>query len=221
MLNSEHLAYIPDKLPGGSVTEVHTEIDPTPPQRNWVELVKRIQRDDPGAMEELYQCLTRGMRYYLFRMLGPQDLEDRLHDCFLVVARAVQRGEVREPERLMGFARTVVRRQIGGHIESAIRKRRCQVDIDEAAPLSSTVPNPEMAAISQQREQLAASVLRAINYRDREILTRFYLDEQSQYQICKDMSLTPTQFRLLKSRAKARFGELGRRQLSHHNLRLD
>jgi RNA polymerase sigma-70 factor (ECF subfamily) len=49
--------------------------------------------------------------------------------------------------------------------------------------------------------------------RDREILTRFYLDEQTQEKICEDMSLTETQFRLLKSRAKARFGELGKRKL--------
>jgi RNA polymerase sigma-70 factor (ECF subfamily) len=49
--------------------------------------------------------------------------------------------------------------------------------------------------------------------RDREILTRFYLDEQTQEQICGEMNLTETQFRLLKSRAKARFGELGRRKL--------
>jgi RNA polymerase sigma-70 factor, ECF subfamily len=35
--------------------------------------------------------------------------------------------------------------------------------------------------------------------------------EQSQEQICADMGLSYNQFRLLKSRAKARFGELGKR----------
>jgi hypothetical protein len=39
---------------------------------------------------------------------------------------------------------------------------------------------------------------------------RFYLQEQSPRQICRDLGLTPTQFRLTKSRAKARFTELGR-----------
>jgi hypothetical protein len=39
--------------------------------------------------------------------------------------------------------------------------------------------------------------------------------EQPQQQICEEMNLTETQFRLLKSRAKARFGELGRRRLKH------
>jgi hypothetical protein len=32
------------------------------------------------------------------------------------------------------------------------------------------------------------------------------------------MALTETQFRLLKSRAKARFGELGKKKLAHKTL---
>jgi len=55
---------------------------------------------------------------------------------------------------------------------------------------------------------------------EREILRRFYLEEQTQEQICAEMGLTETQFRLLKSRAKARFGELGRRRLRHPVLRV-
>ena len=52
-----------------------------------------------------------------------------------------------------------------------------------------------------------------LSARDREILTRFYLQEQTQEEICKEMILSDTQFRLLKSRAKARFAEMGRRKL--------
>ena len=38
--------------------------------------------------------------------------------------------------------------------------------------------------------------------------------EQSAEDICRDLNLTETQFRLIKSRAKARFGELGKRRFS-------
>lgn len=57
-----------------------------------------------------------------------------------------------------------------------------------------------------------------LNAHSREILTRFYLHEQSQEEICSEMALTETQFRLLKSRAKARFGELGKKKLAHKAL---
>jgi hypothetical protein len=40
----------------------------------------------------------------------------------------------------------------------------------------------------------------------------------TQEEICVEMGLTETQFRLLKSRAKARFGELGKRRLQQKAL---
>jgi RNA polymerase sigma-70 factor (ECF subfamily) len=73
--------------------------------------------------------------------------------------------------------------------------------------------NPEVTAIARQRVDLARSVLEKMTSRDREILSRFYLREQSQEQICTEMDLSETQFRLLKSRAKQRFADLGRRQV--------
>ena len=66
--------------------------------------------------------------------------------------------------------------------------------------------NPEQKAIHEEKAGIMLKVLRGISARDREILTRFYLYEQTQEQICEEMNLTDTQFRLLKSRAKARFG---------------
>ena len=74
----------------------------------------KIKLDDQSGMEELYRIFSRGVRFYLCRQLGPQDLEDKVHDTFLIVVQAVRRGELREPERLMGFVRTVVRRQVAG-----------------------------------------------------------------------------------------------------------
>jgi len=180
---------------------------------HWVDLVERIKTEDQSGMEELYRVFSRGVRFYLCRQLGPQDLEDKVHDTFLIVVQAVRRGELREPERLMGFVRTVVRRQVAAHIDQAVHTRRQQVGIENGTVVVDLNRNPEQTAIQQQHEQIAKTILHSISKRDREILTRFYLLEQSQEQICEQMSLTETQFRLLKSRAKARFGELGKRRL--------
>ena len=51
----------------------------------WVELVERIRLEKTDGMEELYQLFSRGIRFYLCRQLGPQELDDKVHDTFVVV----------------------------------------------------------------------------------------------------------------------------------------
>jgi RNA polymerase sigma-70 factor, ECF subfamily len=186
--------------------------------RNWLALVESIQQGELSGMEELYSVFSRGVRFYLCRQLGPQDLDDKVHDTFLIVVQAIRKGELREPERLMGFVRTVVRRQVASQIDRAVQSRRDQAELDRTAFVSDHRETPEEAAILRQHEAVAETVLRSVSDRDREILTRFYLQEQTQQEICDEMNLSETQFRLLKSRAKARFGELGRKTLSRRKF---
>jgi RNA polymerase sigma-70 factor (ECF subfamily) len=180
----------------------------------WPRLVERIAAGDPSAMEELYRVFSKGIRFYLCRQLGPQDLDDKVHDVFLIITQAIQKGELREPERLMGYVRTIVRRQVAAHIDNAVQSRRNQTELESGNALSDHHPDPERNAIQRQNQDLALRILNSIPKRDREVLVRFYLNEQPAEQICQEMDLTETQFRLIKSRAKARFGELGKRRLS-------
>ncbi len=186
---------------------------PTEQERQWGELVRRIQQGEERAVEELYHLFSKGIRYYLCRQLGAQELDDKVHDTFLIVLQAIRRGEIREPERLMGFVRTVVRRQVAAYIGHAVQSRKEYTDLDAGSRVADEQASPEQTAIVQQSVEIMKTVLRGVSDRDREILTRFYLQEQSQERICADMNLTDTQFRLLKSRAKARFGELGKRRV--------
>ena len=185
---------------------------------DWQNLVARIHSGEDSGMEDLYRLFARGIRFYLCRQLGPQELDDKIHDTFLIVVQAIRKGDLREPERLMGFVRTVVRRQVAAHIDKVVHSRREQAEFDSTVRVADPRGNPEEAAIFRQRVGLIRQVLGELSQRDREILTRFYIDEQSQDQICSEMGLTETQFRLLKSRAKARFGELGKKKLIHKGL---
>jgi RNA polymerase sigma-70 factor (ECF subfamily) len=180
----------------------------------WSELVSKVKAGEDEGMEQLYKLFSRGIRYYLCRQLGPQELEDKVHDTFLIVVNAIRRGDLREPERLMGFVRTVVRRQVAAYIETAVHTRREQADLETGITVADKKQNPEQEAILRQKTALMKNVLESLNQRDRDILVRFYLMEQSQEQICREMSLTETQFRLLKSRAKAKFGEIGKKKLT-------
>ena len=87
-------------------------------------LVARIHRGEVSGMEDLYKIFAQGIRFFLCRHLGPQELNDKLHDTFVIVVQAIRKGDLREPERLMGFVRTVVRRQIAAHIDKVVHSRR-------------------------------------------------------------------------------------------------
>jgi RNA polymerase sigma-70 factor (ECF subfamily) len=181
---------------------------------DWPLLVQQIKAGSDEGMEQLYKLFSRGIRYYLCRQLGPQELEDKVHDTFLIVVNAIKRGDLREPDRLMGFVRTVVRRQVAAYIEQAVHTRREQAELETGISVADRTHNPEQEAMVKQRAELMKSALDALSQRDRDILIRFYLQEQPQEQICREMALTETQFRLLKSRAKAKFGEIGKKKLA-------
>lgn len=199
---------------------IHPSESPETPSSSvdWPALVRRIQAGDESGMEDLYRVFARGVRFYLCRQLGPQELDDKVHDAFLIVVQAIRRGDLREPERLMGFVRTVVRRQVAAHIDHVVHSRREELHLDVGVRVADGRHNPEQSAATRQKIEFMRSILQKLSDRDREVLTRFYLSEQSQEQICQEMNLTETQFRLLKSRAKARFGELGRRKLQQKQL---
>jgi len=184
----------------------------------WPALIEKIQADDAEGMEELYHVFSRGVRFFLWRQLGKQDLDDSVHDTFVAVAEAIRRGDVREPDRLMGFVWTVVRRHLAAYIDRNISLRHQSADLDGAVRVQDRNTDPEWKAIVRQQQVLARRMLAEVSARDREVLIRFYLKEQSQEQICREMQLTPNQFRLLKSRAKARLEVLGRKKLSRHRI---
>jgi RNA polymerase sigma-70 factor (ECF subfamily) len=182
-------------------------------QIDWGLLVSQIKAGEEEGMEQLYKIFQRGIRYYLCRQVGPQDLNDRLHDTFVVIISAIRRGDLREPKCLMGFVRTVVRRQVASYIEEAVRSRR-DVELEDSFTVLDRALSPEERSLIEQRAALIEDLLASLPSKAKEILVRFYLKEETKELICQEMGLTMTQFILLKSRAKARFGEIGRRKLA-------
>jgi RNA polymerase sigma factor (sigma-70 family) len=183
-------------------------------QADWKLVVEQIFAGDPAGQEALYRNLAAGARQFLRRRLGTDDVEDRVHDLFLIVVETIRRGELREPERLMGFVRTVLYRQLSSEFTQITRARHTAVTLDSAGDLRSGGPNPEQEAIAAEKVELMKQVLKTMNQREFDVLTRFYLREEPPERICREMGLTQTQFDLLKSRAKARLTQSARRRLT-------
>lgn len=180
---------------------------------DWAGIVAQVTDGGDAGLEQLYRVFSRGLRYFLIRRLGRQDFEDKLHDTFLITARAIRNGEIRNPECLPGFIRTVAHRQVAGYIEGQVHSRTCQAEINSGVYVVDESENPEQEAIRREKMELMQKALTTLKSRDREVLVRFYLQEQRPERICQEMNLTETQFRLIKSRAKAAFGERGKAEL--------
>jgi RNA polymerase sigma factor (sigma-70 family) len=207
-------AYVLTSLSGGVAPPIAEQpVEGRDRSHDWADIVTRIRAGQSSGIEELYGVLGRGLRYYLGRHLGAQDLEDRLHEILLIVVSAIQKGQVREPERIMGFVRTVAQRRVAAHIEKLVHSRKRENELTPDLDVADQRQNPEQLAATKQKADLMNSILAQMPERQREILVRFYSHEQTPEQICQEMSLTETQFRLAKSRAKAIFGTIGQNAL--------
>src|SRR5207247_7219882 len=113
------------------------------PDQQWSGLVERIRAGDPSAMEELYAIFAKGVRFYLWRQLGPQDLDDKVHDVFLIITQSIQKGELREPERLMGYQRPTHRRQEAAYNDSDVQSHHNQISLDAGMPVHYRRMAPE------------------------------------------------------------------------------
>ncbi len=159
------------------------------PRMPLEELVERVHRGETAAIEELREVIAKGISFFLSRELGEADLEARVELTFGVVVRSLQRPEVGGAGGLMAQVVEAIRAQVIAHGGETPRR--------DASP-------GKTPAFRRQLNSMRG-ILHALSAREREILTRFYLEEQTERQVCEQMGLTIPKFRRLKSRAAARF----------------
>jgi RNA polymerase sigma factor (sigma-70 family) len=176
-------------------------------------MVRRIAGGDRAAETMLHEDFHRGITTLVNRALrGSSHAEEVVNDIFIAVITNIRRGCIEDGRTLPGYIRTIMHRRIATEIHE-LKRRRNESSFEDVVPVSDRRPNPEQEHADSERRQLAIRILASLPPKQREILRRFYFEEQRAEQICADMNLTETQFRLLKSRAKARFGRAGRTEL--------
>lgn len=190
---------------------------------NSIALVEGILAEDPISVERLFASYKRGLMFFFSRQFGSQDAEDLATETLTIVLEAVRARSVREPERLPGFVMTVARRVGFRVIEARTTSRTSEKLIDHEPVvfnnLWTSAESAEDSLFRTQQQTIMMKVLRGLSKRDREVLERFYLHEQSPERIKTEMGMTDTQFRLTKSRAKARFSEFGKQLVAPPTVR--
>jgi RNA polymerase sigma factor (sigma-70 family) len=148
--------------------------------------------------------INRTVRPYVnFRLRG-EEADDLVHETLTIAVQQIRNGELRNPGALGPYLHRIARRQINALFSSKSRGRRRYVSTDPACVPAASPATPESELLRRERAALMKEGLGQLQGRDRELLTRFYLDGQTLPSICEDMQLTEAQARVAKSRAKAK-----------------
>jgi RNA polymerase sigma-70 factor, ECF subfamily len=170
---------------------------------------------DRTAIENLIARQYPGLRLLLLRRTrDPEVAADILNQAACIAWEKWQAGLVHRPEEIGGYIFQVAMNLLRNHRRSVPERADRHVDSE----VLGTLPADASSADHWIEKKIAARVkalLRELpTARDREILVRFYLQEEEKETICRDLALQPDQFDKVLHRARARLREL----LESHGL---
>jgi RNA polymerase sigma-70 factor (ECF subfamily) len=165
-----------------------------------------VADDAASAVASVHTTLLRdypGLVDVLRRRAGSEPLaRDLLQDAIVTTLAKLSEGVPMPPDVLAGY----VFRTAMNHLRNHRRRERACVT-DEAA-VSSAIDETASPAEASQRDttrRLVRRVLASLDSpRDREVLVRFYLDEQDKQQVCEALGLSAVHFDRVISRARER-----------------
>jgi len=184
-----------------------------PPENNPAEtapedLVRRIRQGDRQAEDELVRRYRRGVSVILRRAGSDASaVGDLSQETFRLALEKIRKGDIREPEKLSGFICALARNLAIEHFRKG-SARRISGPPDESA-LASPALDPLEDLLRTERAALVRRVLSEMPAdRDRQILFRFYIEEEEKGAICRDLGLTSLHFNRVLFRARERYREL-------------
>ncbi len=182
---------------------------------NNAQIVQLILANDPIEGKLLYQQYARGL-LFVARHYSPEHAEDCIQDTVLCAIEQIRAGKLTSPEALPGYLAIILRRTVWNTNLASRRRAGDQKTFD--AVVRACVDDregPSRLLEVKEQARLMKDGLQRLKPVEREILTRFYLQEQSREEICTAMNLTETQFRLLKCHRK----QVLTKRMTHATLR--
>lgn len=170
------------------------------------DLVARIAAGDRRAEHDFVRQYERGVRALVRRHCRPNDpiADDLAQDVLARVLERLRAGAIRDAAALPAYVQATI-----VHTTSAeYRARRAT----EGPAVLDDLPASDNPVERLGSEQLAALLRKVLEQlpvaRDREILVRFYLDEQDKDEVCRSLGIDATHFHRVVFRARERFRDL-------------
>jgi RNA polymerase sigma-70 factor (ECF subfamily) len=187
------------------------------PDADLAALVRRIQAGAPAAESELVARFSRGLLLMLRRLVQNVALADDLHqETLALVLAKIRGGEVREPEKLGGFIRSTARNLFIADRRKEARYRAFDEGEEEGLhpglALAGRDPAPLERVLAEEEARQVQRLLGELRFdRDRQLLLRFYLSDDSKEEICADLDIEPQRFNKVLFHARERLRELWER----------
>ena len=172
-------------------------------------IVQGIRNGDERAETRLAERYSDGLRYLLLRRTGDDErAQDLLQDTLYIAISKLREIELDNPERLAGYLRGIAIRVA---LNAGRRQQREPYPMEVEAV--AQIPDREPGQFQHvAREQTLAAVHKLLKSmpvkRDREILTRFYVEDQDKEAICEALGLDSLHFNRVLFRAKKRFRKI-------------
>ena len=149
-----------------------------------------------------------GLRALILRRVrDPEVAADILQDAAVTTLEKLRSGEIAQPEKLGGYLYRVAL----NHLRNHRRKDRTALSSPEGLDdLREVQDDPDWEWVG--RPEWAAAARRVLEAmpaeRDRQVLIRFYLNDEAKQEICRDLRLSQENFNRVIFRARNRFREL-------------
>lgn len=159
-----------------------------------------------GSDEDLRQ-LRSGVLYLLHReVLDPSLAEDLCNETFRIVLERLRRQPLKDPTKLDAYLAQTARNLATADRRKTTRRQTVTGEQTAIDDFADEVPDPGVDLDLQARARAVRRVLEEMpNVRDRQLLVRFYLDDEDKEFICRDLNLTGEHFNRVIYRARERF----------------
>lgn len=172
-------------------------------------IVQGIRDGDSGAESRLFERYSNGLRYLLLRRVHDDErAQDLLQDTFYIAISKLREIDLENPERLAGYLRGIAIRVA---LNAGRRRQRepYAMEAEAVAQIPDREPRQFDHVAREQTLKAVHKLLRSMPIkRDREILTRFYVEDQDKDEICKALNLDSLHFNRVLFRARKRFRKI-------------
>jgi RNA polymerase sigma factor (sigma-70 family) len=139
---------------------------------------ERIQAGDEQAVTDFYRLFRRRTAFYVQRYCFQDIGEDVQQEAFLAVLEAIRKGSIRNQASIWSFAATTIK-FVASCMGNREQRYVPQVDSVLENTLVDSCANPEKQVERASELQAIKNALACLSPLDREILQRFYLEEQT------------------------------------------